>query len=218
MNPFAHPVNLENDHVELRPLTMDDVDDLREATRDGDLHTLWFTAVPNADGMATEIERRLALQRQGLMNPFVVINKQPGPLSGRAVGMTTYMNIDVNNRRVEIGSTWYRRAVQRTRLNSACKRLLLAHAFEHLDCIAVEFRTHAFNHRSRRAIKRLGAKLDGILRNHQITPHPSIPCAIPACTASLTANGQPCGRTLTSHYAPAPVTAPNHTPLATSPC
>ena len=175
MNPFAHPVNLENDHVELRPLTMDDVDDLREATRDGDLHTLWFTAVPNADGMATEIERRLALQRQGLMNPFVVINKQPGPLSGRAVGMTTYMNIDVGNRRVEIGSTWYRRAVQRTRLNSACKRLLLAHAFEHLDCIAVEFRTHAFNHRSRRAIERLGAKLDGILRNHQINPHPSAP-------------------------------------------
>ena len=175
MNPFAHPVNLENDHVELRPLTMDDVDDLREATRDGDLHTLWFTAVPNADGMATEIERRLVLQRQGLMNPFVVINKEPGPLSGRAVGMTTYMNIDVGNRRVEIGSTWYRRAVQRTRLNSACKRLLLAHAFEHLDCIAVEFRTHAFNHRSRRAIERLGAKLDGILRNHQINPHPSAP-------------------------------------------
>ena len=175
MNPFVHPVHLENDHVELRPLTMDDVDDLREATRDGDLHTLWFTAIPNADGMATEIERRLALQRQGLMNPFAVINKQPGPLIGRAVGMTTYMNIDVGNRRVEIGSTWYRRAVQRTRLNSACKRLLLAHAFEHLDCIAVEFRTHAFNHRSRRAIERLGAKLDGILRNHQINPHPSAP-------------------------------------------
>ena len=77
MNPFVHPVHLENDHVELRPLTMDDADDLREATRDGDLHTLWFTAIPNADGMATEIERRLALQRQGLMNPFAVINKQP---------------------------------------------------------------------------------------------------------------------------------------------
>ena len=175
MNPFVHPVHLENDHVELRPLTMDDVDDLREATRDGDLHALWFTAIPNADGMATEIERRLALQRQGLMNPFAVINKQPGPLIGRAVGMTTYMNIDVGNRRVEIGSTWYRRAVQRTRLNSACKRLLLAHAFEHLGCIAVEFRTHALNHRSRRAIERLGAKLDGILRNHQINPHPAAP-------------------------------------------
>ena len=77
MNPFVHPVHLENDHVELRQLTMDDADDLREATRDGDLHTLWFTAIPNADGMATEIERRLALQRQGLMNPFAVINKQP---------------------------------------------------------------------------------------------------------------------------------------------
>ena len=175
MNPFVRPVHLENEHVELRPLTMDHLADLREATRDGDLHTLWFTAIPNAEGMATEIERRLALQRQGLMNPFAVINKQPGPLSGRVVGMTTYMNIDGSNRRVEIGSTWYRRAVQRTRLNSACKRLLLAHAFENLACIAVEFRTHAFNHRSRRAIERLGAKLDGVLRNHQINPHPSAP-------------------------------------------
>jgi RimJ/RimL family protein N-acetyltransferase len=192
MNPFVHPVHLENDHVELRPLTMDDADDLREATRDGDLHTLWFTAIPNADGMATEIERRLALQRQGLMNPFAVINKQPGPLIGRAVGMTTYMNIDVSNRRVEIGSTWYRRAVQRTRLNSACKRLLLAHAFEHLACIAVEFRTHAFNHRSRRAIERLGAKLDGILRNHQINPHPSAPNTVrDTCVYSIIDNEWP---------------------------
>jgi RimJ/RimL family protein N-acetyltransferase len=100
------------------------------------------------------------------MLPFAVIE----PASGRAVGMTTYMNIDAVNRRVEIGSTWYRRAVQRSRLNTECKLMLLRHAFETLDCIAVEFRTHFFNHPSRRAIERLGARLDGILRNHTRTP------------------------------------------------
>jgi RimJ/RimL family protein N-acetyltransferase len=78
------------------------------------------------------------------------------------------MNVDANNRHVEIGSTWYRKSVQRTALNTRCKLMLLTHAFETLDCIAVEFRTHAFNHQSRRAIKRLGAKLDGVLRSHQI--------------------------------------------------
>jgi RimJ/RimL family protein N-acetyltransferase len=81
--------------------------------------------------------------------------------------MSTYMNVDAPNRRVEIGSTWYARRVQRSALNTQCKLLLLGHAFEQLDCIAVEFRTHFFNHQSRSGIERLGAKLDGILRNHQ---------------------------------------------------
>jgi RimJ/RimL family protein N-acetyltransferase len=85
--------------------------------------------------------------------------------------MSTYMNIDAANRRVEIGSTWYAKRVQRTPLNTQCKLLLLTHAFEKLDCIAVEFRTHFFNHQSRRGIERLGAKQDGILRNHQIAPN-----------------------------------------------
>ena len=85
----------------------------------------------------------------------------------KIAGMTTYMNVDAANRRVEIGATWYRKAAQRTDLNTQCKMLLLTHAFEHLDCIAVEFRTHFFNHASRRGIERLGAKLDGILRSHQ---------------------------------------------------
>ena len=92
-------------------------------------------------------------------------------VGARAVGMTTYMNVDTPNRRVEIGSTWYARRVQRTALNTQCKLLLLQHAFEKLDCIAVEFRTHFFNHQSRRGIERLGAKQDGILRNHQIAPN-----------------------------------------------
>jgi RimJ/RimL family protein N-acetyltransferase len=117
--------------------------------------------------MATEIERRLALRSEGRMLPFAVIERA----TGKAVGMTTFMNVDAANRRVEIGSTWYRRAVQRTAINTECKRLLLAHAFEQLECIAVEFRTHFFNHQSRRGIERLGAKLDGILRNHQIAPN-----------------------------------------------
>jgi RimJ/RimL family protein N-acetyltransferase len=97
------------------------------------------------------------------MLPFTVFDAE-----GRVAGMTTYMNIDANNRRVEIGSTWYAQRVQRTALNTQCKLLLLTHAFERLDCIAVEFRTHFFNRASRRGIERLGAKLDGILRNHQI--------------------------------------------------
>ncbi|GAB2187255.1 hypothetical protein LAB1_45650 [Roseibium sp. LAB1] len=100
------------------------------------------------------------------MLPFAVLTP-----SGKAVGMTTYMNIDAANKRVEIGSTWYRKAVQRTRLNTECKRMLLAHAFEELDCIAVEFRTHFMNRQSRTAIERLGAKLDGVLRSHQRSPN-----------------------------------------------
>jgi len=114
--------------------------------------------------MRAEIERRLGLQRAGSMLPFTVIE----PSTGKAAGMTTLMNIDASNRRVEIGSTWYARRVQRTGLNTEAKLLLLGYAFDTLDCIAVEFRTHFMNHQSRRAIERLGAKLDGILRNHSI--------------------------------------------------
>jgi RimJ/RimL family protein N-acetyltransferase len=111
-----------------------------------------------------EIERRLSLQAAGSMLPFTVFDA-----GGRIAGMTTYMNIDAANRRVEIGSTWYAKRVQRTALNTECKLMLLTHAFERLDCIAVEFRTHFFNRASRKGIERLGAKLDGILRSHQIS-------------------------------------------------
>ena len=112
--------------------------------------------------MAAEIDRRLGLQAQGTMLPFTVIDKP----AGRVVGMTTYMNIDLAGPRVEIGSTWYAKSVQRTPLNTEAKLLLLTHAFDTLDCLAVEFRTHFLNHQSRRAIERLGAKLDGVLRQH----------------------------------------------------
>jgi RimJ/RimL family protein N-acetyltransferase len=111
--------------------------------------------------MAAEIERRLSLQEKGAMLPFTVFDAD-----GAVAGMTTYMNIDSKHRRVEIGHTWYAKRVQRTALNTECKFMLLRHAFEIIDCIAVEFRTGFFNHQSRKAIERLGAKLDGILRSH----------------------------------------------------
>jgi len=138
-------------------------DDLVEATRDGELWKLWYTTVPGPDGMTAEIARRLGLQKAGAMLPFAVVD----PVTGTAVGMTTYMNVDAANRRVEIGSTWYRRAVQRTGLNTEAKLLLLEHAFERLGCIAVELRTSSRNAQSRAAIERLGAQLDGVLRSHQ---------------------------------------------------
>ena len=130
---------------------------------------LWYTAVPSPEGMAAEIERRLKLLAAGSMLPFTVLDAQGVPC-----GMTTYMNIDAAHRRVEIGSTWYAARVQRSPLNTECKLLLLGHAFDTLGCIAVEFRTHFLNTQSRRGIERLGAKLDGILRNHQRLPNGSL--------------------------------------------
>jgi RimJ/RimL family protein N-acetyltransferase len=159
---WPEPVTLRGTHAALLPLSPDHAPALAEAVRDGELWQLWYTAVPAPERMAAEIERRLALQQRGSMLPFTVFDAD-----GRAVGMTSYMNIDAANRRVEIGSTWTARSAQRTGLNTECKKLLLAHAFEQLACIAVEFRTHRLNSQSRRAIERLGAQLDGILRAHQ---------------------------------------------------
>lgn len=161
--PFLHPVTLAGRHASLVPLAPGHLAGLQQATRDGDLSTLWYTAVPAPESMAAEIERRLGLLAQDSMLPFTVLDAE-----GRIAGMTTYMNVDAANRRVEIGSTWYARRVQRTSLNTECKLMLLAHAFDTLGCIAVEFRTHRLNTQSRRAIERLGAQLDGILRSHQI--------------------------------------------------
>jgi RimJ/RimL family protein N-acetyltransferase len=160
------PVALAGSHTRLLPLAPDHASALADAARDGELWRLWYTAIPSPEGMAAEIERRLGLQAKGSMLPFTVLDA-----TGMPCGMTTYMNIDAANRRVEIGSTWYALRVQRTPLNTECKRLLLGHAFEALDCIAVEFRTHRFNTQSRRAIERLGAQLDGMLRAHQRSPN-----------------------------------------------
>jgi RimJ/RimL family protein N-acetyltransferase len=162
---FLEPVSLQGTHASLVPLSFEHHDDLAEAVCDGELWKLWYTTIPAPDGMKAEIERRLALRADGKMLPFAVQTADGG-----AVGMTTYMNADAPNRRLEIGSTWYRKSVQRTALNTECKLLLLSHAFETLDCIAVEFRTHVLNSQSRRGIERLGAKYDGMLRNHAIMP------------------------------------------------
>lgn len=162
--------DLENEFVRLVRLSPEHESGLIEAVRDGALWRLWYTNIPTPDGMGAEIARRLSLCAAGTMIPFTVIDKA----SGAIAGMTTYMNIEAAHRRLEVGSTWYRASAQGSGLNIACKRLLLEHAFEALGCVAVEFRTHFFNQRSRRAIERLGAKQDGILRAHRILEDGSI--------------------------------------------
>lgn len=161
--PWLVPVTLSGQHAELLPLHPSQQDELAAAVRDGELYQLWYTAIPTPEKMGAEIDRRLGLFEKGSMLPFAVKSKT----LNRIVGMTTYMNVDQVHKRVEIGSTWYAKAVQRSPLNTECKLMLLTHAFEKMDCIAVEFRTSFFNYASRNAIARLGAKQDGILRSHQ---------------------------------------------------
>ncbi|WBU56041.1 GNAT family N-acetyltransferase [Paracoccus sediminicola] len=185
-------IHLCGQHVELVPLSHDHHDALCEAARDGRLWELWYTTVPNPESMAAEIDRRLNLQASGSMLPFTVIE----PSRGLPVGMTSYMNIDAATPRLEIGSTWYAARVQRTPLNTEAKLMLLTHAFEMLGCIAVEFRTHFLNQQSRRAIERLGAKLDGILRHHMRMPNGTLR---DSCVYSITAPDWPAVRAGLTH-------------------
>ena len=164
------PISLKAKYVSLIPLCMDHAKDLREAVVDGPLTDLWYTNIPSSDEMETEITRRLRLEKTNKMVPFSVLELS----RMKIVGMTTFMNIDTVNKRLEIGSTWYRNDVQRSPINTECKFLLLNYAFDTLDCIAVEFRTHFMNRQSRNAIERLGAKCDGILRSHMIMTNGSI--------------------------------------------
>ncbi|MEM6496646.1 MAG: GNAT family protein [Pseudomonadota bacterium] len=168
--PWPEDVTLKGEIATIAPLEHAHAEDLKEATSDGELHKLWYTTAPSAETMTKDIDSRLALRKAGSMLPFSVFLNE----TGKAVGMTTYLNIDAAHRRIEIGGTWYRKSTQRTGLNTECKFLLLRHAFEELDCIAVEFRTHFMNQQSRRAIERLGAKFDGILRAHMIIPNGTI--------------------------------------------
>ena len=161
--PWLEPVTLNGPHARLEPLSHAHIDGLTDAVKDGELWKLWYTSIPRPEDMDKEIDRRLGLLAAGSMLPFTVFDAE-----GKIAGMSTYMNVDAANRRVEIGSTWYAGRVQRSALNTQCKLLMLTYAFEKLDCIAVEFRTHFFNRQSRRGIERLGARLDGILRSHQI--------------------------------------------------
>lgn len=161
------PISLKGTHVHLVPLAASQADALAASV--GDLDKLWYTTVPSPDGMQAEIARRLDLQSKGEMTAFAICTAD-----GTPVGMTTYMNVDAVNKRVEIGSTWISQSVQKSGLNTEAKLLLLTHAFEVLDCIAVEFRTHRLNTQSRRAIERLGAQLDGILRSHMVVANGTI--------------------------------------------
>jgi RimJ/RimL family protein N-acetyltransferase len=157
-------ITLQNAYVRLEPLTLEHADELAEATVG--LEHAWYTSVPSPDAVSAEIRQRLVWHDEGSMNPWAVRRLD----TGRAIGMTTFCNIDQPNRHVEIGHTWIGVEAQRTAVNTASKLLLLGHAFERCDAIAVEFRTHWHNLQSRAAIARLGAKQDGVLRNHRVGP------------------------------------------------
>lgn len=162
-NKWLEETELDSQIIKLLPLREHHAQAIVEASSDGNLHQLWFTNVPNQQKVDTYIAEALRTQKAGLSLPFVVIDKT----TDKIIGSTRYCNADSKNKRVEIGYTWYSESYQRTSVNTQCKLLLLQHAFEHLNAIAVEFRTNWHNHRSRAAILRLGAKQDGVLRNHQ---------------------------------------------------
>ncbi|WP_370067142.1 GNAT family N-acetyltransferase [Mycobacterium sp. MAA66] len=164
MMGFVEPVTLTGTRwVSLEPLSADHVPEIAEAASDGDPGRLWFTFAPSPSTAADWVSARLAAQSPDTGLTFVVRS-----LDGRVVGSSSYLNVDGRNRRLEIGYTWYVGSARRTGVNTEAKLLLLRHAFEALGCIAVEFRTHFFNSHSRAAIERVGAKLDGVLRSHQL--------------------------------------------------
>jgi N-acetyltransferase len=166
---FVEPITLQGKHAILEPLTEMHLDELKAAAADGELWNLWYTSVPTPDEAAANIAFRLGERTRETMMPFVVRRVT----DNRVVGATTFCNIAAANiaattRRVEIGYTWYAQSAQRTAINTEVKLMMLQHAFEKLNCMAVEFRTHHKNFKSRAAIERLGAKLDGVLRSHGI--------------------------------------------------
>ncbi|HJT91912.1 MAG TPA: GNAT family N-acetyltransferase [Mycobacterium sp.] len=164
MSGFVEPVTLTGDQwVALEPLTREHIPEIAAAAADGELGRLWFTAAPAAEEVEKWVQTRLASQTPDTGLTFVV--RAP---DGTLIGSSTYMNVDARNRRLEIGNTWYVASARRSGVNSETKLLMLGHAFDELGCVAVEFRTHFFNFTSRAAIERLGAKLDGILRSHQL--------------------------------------------------
>lgn len=161
---LTEPVVLENTHLRLEPLAATHVDDLAVAA--AGLEHAWYTSVPTPEGVADDVDERLALRAAGTMNPWAIRRLD----TGHVVGVTTFCNIDQANRHVEVGHTWLGVDAQRTHVNTAAKLLVLGHAFEVCDVIAVELRTHWHNRQSRAAIARLGAKQDGVLRNHRLGP------------------------------------------------
>ena len=156
-------IELKGDVVTLQPLKKEHASELVKAASDGELWKLWYTSVPNSESVDSYIDFALSEKTAGRSLPFIVINNA----TQNIIGTTRFCNADIVQKRVEIGYTWYSQSYQRTSVNAECKFLLLRHAFEQLSTIAVEFRTHWHNHRSRTAIARLGAKQDGVLRNHR---------------------------------------------------
>ncbi len=166
MTGFVEPVHLAGRRwVSLEPLSASHVPEIADAAADGELGALWFTSAPGPQDAAGWV-RRMADLRAADGGVAFAVRGLDGPL----VGSSSYLNVDAGNRRLEIGHTWYTAAARRTGVNTETKLLMLGHAFDQLGCVAVEFRTHFFNFASRKAIERLGAKLDGILRSHQVLP------------------------------------------------
>ncbi len=167
MPAWLEPVTLEGEHVVLEPMARSHVEALAQAAADGELWRLWYTTAPSREQTAAYIDAALEMRERDGALPFVVRRRADDTI----VGSTRYMHAVPEHRRLEVGSTWYSASAQHTAINAECKLLLLGHAFDRLDAIAVELRTHFLNHASRRAIERLGAKLDGVLRHHQVMPN-----------------------------------------------
>ena len=170
MTTFAEPVLLRDAHVALEPLTLDHVPALEAAAADGELWKLWFTSAPAPGQTQAYVEKALAGQRDGSMLPFAVRELR----SGEIVGSTRCYDLAPELPRLAIGYTWYAKRWQQSHLNTACKRLLLAHAFDTLRCVAVVLHTDHRNLDSQRAIERLGAHRDGVLRNDKRRPDGSL--------------------------------------------
>jgi len=164
LSKWLRDIELTGRQVTLAPLRLSHRDALVEAASDGCLWELWYTGVPSPNNIEEHIAFALNENEAGRALAFVVIENS----TRQIIGSTRYLNAKPVHRRLEIGSTWYASRFQRTGVNTECKLLLLAYAFEQLQAIAVEFRTHWHNHASRKAIAKLGAKQDGVLRNHQI--------------------------------------------------
>ncbi|MGO4811158.1 GNAT family N-acetyltransferase [Cupriavidus sp. 2MCAB6] len=173
MARFIEPITLRGQHALLEPLRPEHEAEVQAAVADGELWKLWYTSVPAPDQVRAWLDTALQMREQQGAMPFVIREIRDG-VPGAVVGATRYFNVDGTHRRLEIGHTWHAQRVQRSAVNTECKLMLLTHAFEQLACIAVEFRTHWMNHQSRTAIARLGAKQDGVLRNHQRMPDGSL--------------------------------------------
>jgi RimJ/RimL family protein N-acetyltransferase len=170
-----NPILLTGKVVRLVPLSPEHVLDLADAGRDEDIwRFMRYGPIDNKEKMSSFVDYLLMLQERNTDLPFAVIHVN----SGRAIGMTRYMGIEPANRSLEIGGTWYSRDYQHTAVNTECKFLLLQHAYEELDCIRVQFKADVRNERSQRALKRIGAIKEGVLRDHMILPDGSVRSSI----------------------------------------